>query len=324
MEMLAKDDFQLIRSWVYRIARPIETALWNYHFENGDKEAVLTALSAYQNADGGFGHALEADNWNPNSSPATTGFAIGILEEIHFDDKQHPILQGILKYITSTAGLYEKGWPWSVPSNNDYAHASWYTYDAGNKDAYLELTSIELAFFAVRHADEKSEIYKKAAMLMESSILKSTNDMEDDFFTISAYCKVIKKIEQSELVSRFEITTMKENLTKLVNTHMERDPAKWSGWCGRPSSFIESPDSKYYKGNEDIMSEELDWQLEKIIGRLSEYNVWNVNANGWYWFDNNQGGEYPMESFVSANCWEIIDMIKYIKLFKNFGRMDFN
>ncbi|WP_342756605.1 hypothetical protein [Kineothrix sedimenti] len=105
----------------------------------------------------------------------TTGFAIGILEEINFDDKQHPILQGILKYITSTASLNEKGWPWSVPSNNDYAHASWYTYDAGNKDAYLELTSIELAFFAVRHADEKSEIYKKAAMLQDCSILKSTN-----------------------------------------------------------------------------------------------------------------------------------------------------
>lgn len=154
-------------------------------------------------------------------------------------------MQGILKYITSTASLNEKGWPWSVPSNNDYAHASWYTYDAGNKDAYLELTSIELAFFAVWHADEKSEIYKKAAMLHDCSILKSTNDME-------------------------------------------RDPAKWSGWCGRPSSFIESPDSKYYKGNEDIMSEELDWQLEKIIGRLSAYNVWNVNANGWYWFDDNR------------------------------------
>lgn len=36
------------------------------------------------------------------------------------------------------------------------------------------------------------------------------------------------------------------------------------------------------------MSEELDWQLEKIIGRLSAYNVWNVNANGWYWFDDNR------------------------------------
>ncbi|QHQ63344.1 hypothetical protein Ana3638_23320 [Anaerocolumna sedimenticola] len=54
MKMLSKNDFELIRSWVYRIARPLEMALWNYHFENGGKDAVLRALAAYQNTDGGL------------------------------------------------------------------------------------------------------------------------------------------------------------------------------------------------------------------------------------------------------------------------------
>ncbi len=321
MKMLSKNDFQLIRSWVYRIARPIEMALWNYHFENGSKDAILTALSAYQNVDGGFGHALEADNWNPNSSPATTGCAIGILEEINFDDKQHPILQGILKYIENTADLKERGWTWSIPSNNDYAHASWYTYDPGNTEAYIELVTAGLAFFAVRHSDKNSQIYKKAATFLESSIRSLSNT--NDFFTISVFCNLLKKMEEYKLDSCFDIMDIKENLPKLVNTYMEKDPLKWSAWCGVPSYFIKSPDSKYYKGNEDIMSKELDWQLEKIIGRIPELNVWNINANGWYWFDNNQGGEYPKESVVSANCWEIINIIKYMNLFKNFGRMDF-
>jgi hypothetical protein len=321
MKMLNKNDFQLIRSWVYRIARPIEMALWNYHFENGSKDAVLNVLSAYQNVDGGFGHALEADNWNPNSSPATTGYAIGVLEEINFDDEQHPIVQGILKYIENSTDFTEKGWTWSIPSNNDYAHASWYTYDVNNKEAYVDLTNAELAFFVVHHADKSSEIYKRAARFLESSI-SSFNHFMDDFFTISVYCDLLKKLEENKLHSCFDITSMKENLPKLVNTYMEKDLSKWSGWCGRPSYFIKSPESKYYNGNEDIMSKELDWQLEKIIGRISKLNVWNVNANGWYWFDNNQGGEYPKESFVSANCWEIIDTIKYIRLFKNFGRID--
>lgn len=52
--------------------RPLELALWQFHFENGSADSVLRALSFYQNEDGGFGHGLEADNWNPLSSPLTT------------------------------------------------------------------------------------------------------------------------------------------------------------------------------------------------------------------------------------------------------------
>lgn len=48
---------------------------------------MLTYLQAYQNQDGGFGHALEPDSWNPNSTPIQTATAIEILEEIHFADK---------------------------------------------------------------------------------------------------------------------------------------------------------------------------------------------------------------------------------------------
>ncbi len=321
MKMLSKNDFELIRSWVYRIARPLEMALWNYDFENGGKDAVLRTLAAYQNTDGGFGHALEADNWNPNSSPATTGFGIGILDEIDFDDIQHPVLQGILKYIESNVYLAEKSWSWTIPTNNDYAHAPWYTYETGNTEAYSELVTIGLVLFIIRHTEENSAIYKKAAALLES-VIRKFSDSTTDFFTISSYCELVRKIEKYKLESRFDIKTVKESLPMAVNTYMEKDPFKWAGWCGRPSFFIKSPDSVYYKGNEDSMSKELDWQLDKMTGRLTELNVWNVNANGWYWEHNNRGGEYPMESFISANCWEIIDAINNIRLFKNFGRMD--
>jgi len=45
---------------VYRGATPLLFAQWRCAFENGDPEDVLGALACYQNADGGFGHALEA------------------------------------------------------------------------------------------------------------------------------------------------------------------------------------------------------------------------------------------------------------------------
>lgn len=75
--------FQNARKFIYRNARPLDLARWQYHFENGSAEAVINALSYYQNDDGGFGYALEADAWNPNSSPIQTWTATEILREIN-------------------------------------------------------------------------------------------------------------------------------------------------------------------------------------------------------------------------------------------------
>lgn len=58
---LTNQDFDAIRRWMHRNARPLDLARWQYHFESGSAEAVLQSLSAYQNEDGGFGHGLEAD-----------------------------------------------------------------------------------------------------------------------------------------------------------------------------------------------------------------------------------------------------------------------
>ena len=81
--MMSKDTYYMIKTWVYRNARNIELSLWKYYFECGSKEDVISALSFYQNEDGGFGNALEPDNWNPNSTPYTTLNAISILKDIN-------------------------------------------------------------------------------------------------------------------------------------------------------------------------------------------------------------------------------------------------
>ena len=46
------------RRFVYKNARPLELAKWQYHFENGSREAVLETLACYQNTDGGFGYGI--------------------------------------------------------------------------------------------------------------------------------------------------------------------------------------------------------------------------------------------------------------------------
>lgn len=88
---------------------------------------VLKVLSFYQNKDGGFGHGLEPDVWNPNSSPIGAWKAMTILNGIGFCEAEHPIIRGILSYLDSGDGFYTatKQWAYTRPSNNDFPHAIW-------------------------------------------------------------------------------------------------------------------------------------------------------------------------------------------------------
>lgn len=59
---LTNQDFDAIRRWMHRNARPLDLARWQYHFESGSAEAVLQSLSAYQNED-----AASAMAWRPTA-----------------------------------------------------------------------------------------------------------------------------------------------------------------------------------------------------------------------------------------------------------------
>ena len=313
MRKLTLADYQEIKLWIYRNARQIELAIWQYYFENGSKEAVLSSLAFYQNDDGGFGHALEADSWNPNSSPYTTLAAINILKGVKFADKQHPIMQGIFKFLESSAYCSEKGWYFNIPSNNDYPHAPWWTYDMeANAVEGIGVTA-ELAGFILRYANEDSEIYKKALTFSDIVINKLSISGNYGDMGIGGYCVLLDSIKAANLIWRFDCNFLAERLTKLVYDSIERDTSKWAHYSVRPSDYIGSPESIFYKDNEDILSKELDY----IIETRPQNGVWDIT---WSWFENND--KYAKEFAISENWWKASKAIHKINLLKNFSRVD--
>ncbi len=313
MTKLTLEDYREIKLWMYRNVRQIELALWQYYFENGSKDAVLSSLSIYQNDDGGFGHALEADSWNPNSSPYTTLTAINILKGIKFTDKQHPIIQGIFKFLQSGAYCSENGWDFNIPSNNDYAHAPWWTYKMeANAVEGIGVTA-EIISFILRYANETSEIYQKALTLSDVIINKLRISEHYGDMGIRGYCTLLDSIEQAKLTRRFDYNFLKEKLTKLVHESIERDTAKWVRYSRRPSDYIVSPESIFYKDNEDIVLRELDY----IIETRPRNGVWDIT---WSWFENND--KYAKEFAISENWWKASKAIEKVNLLKNFNRVD--
>lgn len=63
-------------------ARVLEQRLFAYHFRGGTPDPVETALDAYRNEDGGYGHALDPDLRGPVSQPLHTARALRVLDAV--------------------------------------------------------------------------------------------------------------------------------------------------------------------------------------------------------------------------------------------------
>ena len=75
-------------AFIWENGRLLERRLFEYYFLGGSKDGVLRALKAYQNEDGGFGHALEPDLRTPESQPLFVEFGLRTLYEAGIRDEE--------------------------------------------------------------------------------------------------------------------------------------------------------------------------------------------------------------------------------------------
>ena len=87
--------------FVWLTARVLEQRLFAYHFLNGGADPVETALDAYRNEDGGYGHALEPDLRGPVSQPLHTVHALRVLDAIGRCGGQR--VERVCRYLTAVS-----------------------------------------------------------------------------------------------------------------------------------------------------------------------------------------------------------------------------
>ena len=129
--------FQQAEEFIWCNARLLERRLFDFYFKSGSAQAVLAALCAYQNEDGGFGNALEPDIRCPESQPVPTQHALEILDVVGFDAA---VVQRICDFLM-TITTEEGGVPYVLPSVNHYPRAPWWHTD-DNPPASLNPTAI--------------------------------------------------------------------------------------------------------------------------------------------------------------------------------------
>ena len=98
---MSREALDRAADFTWRNARLLEQALFALLFAGGPRQHVVTAVVAYRNDDGGFGHALEADLRGPPSQPVHTELALRVLHDA--DVRDPDLALGACGFLASVA-----------------------------------------------------------------------------------------------------------------------------------------------------------------------------------------------------------------------------
>ena len=300
MKTISYDDFLRLRKLIHRNARPLDYTMWKYLFENSGGDDFLGVLSSYQNEDGGFGHNIECNNWNPDSSPYTVCIALDYLDivEDSISSIKDSIVSGIIRYLESGEHMLESGWVGmqGIPSNNDYAHMPWFHFKPGKAEKADIGVTKRLSDFVLRYADQGSDIYLKAA------------GFKDKY----------RECEQVLLEGYPDYDPVKLKI-------QEYDPATWPTWLPMPVYFIGSPQSSYYAGCEHTVEMNLDKMVDGLLKTgepqlasaedLEAFERSKPHPDGKRWC--------TAEQTIGNYFWNAHFITRDLNILKKFGRLDF-
>lgn len=303
------DIFEKSKSFIYKNARPLDLARWNFLFEQADRQPIISFLFAYQNPDGGFAHGLEPDSLNPQSTPLQTWVATKIIREINLEDSTHPLIEGILKYLAS--GEKFNGHLWdglnTIKSNNNYPHAPWWSYSKTVESSYNPTAS--LAGFILKYADSNTPLYDQACTIAKEAYqnLQAKHPL-DSMHEVACYIELYEYLRECNIHDLIDMGEFRALLQQQIEKILTKDTNTWNtDYVCKPSLFIRDKKSGFYLGNENICNFELDF-----IRRIQNADgTWNVT---WNW------DGYPAQWAISKNWWKsdiIIRNLSYLKAFES-------
>ena len=282
MAQLSQAKFEQAQAFLITNGRLLERALFAHHFELSGNDGVLTALSAYQNEDGGFGNGLEPDFRLPASSPLATTVALQILRDIGATSNT-PMVQQAIAYLLDKYNPDGEAWLSVPPEVNDYPHAFWWTWPtiAGRHP--------ELAFYANPHAEIVAHFWHfmelvPRQLLDELTAVSITHlnqlTNEIDRHSFSCYLYWLK----SDNIPDGAKTAVFQKLAAALPHTVALDPEAWLGYDLQPIEVADSPTAPFAAELHGSIAANLDHLLNEqgIDGAWSPVWEWSaLNADAW-------------------------------------------
>jgi hypothetical protein len=263
--MMMSPNLSKATDFIWRTARLLDRRRFAFHFLNGEKQAVLEALSPYQNSDGGFGNALEPDIRGPVSQPIPTWTALCILDEtgIFHESVVTRVCDYLLTIITEEGGV-----PFVLPSVRDYPHAPW--WETGDQPpASLNPTAAIAALLYKNHVEHPWLTAATEYCWRTLDTMDKTDPYE--MRAVLPFLDFVPDRERAEKVfARIGPKILEQNLVALTPT-MQSD-------AHTPLNFAPRPECM---ANRLFSNEVIEEHLDALVASQQEDGGWQFNWPAW-------------------------------------------
>ena len=303
MAMLSHDAYARAARFLREQARPLEAALFRHGFADGPAEAAVEALGRYQNADGGYGKALDPDLRTPSSSALATARALLQLGGLGVD-AEHPQPRAACAYLERTRD--PERWVWRiVPEDaSSHPHPSWWG-DAGLEErfgGYLVNPRAEVVAGLLHFEEAPEEGW--LGELVEDAV-RAVETRELDMHELLA---ALALLEAPGLAVGFRArvrAACEQAAERLVAT----DPGTWGSYVLQPVEVAPRPDGPLHH----LFADSITANLDVLIERQGDDGAW---APPWSW------DAYPEAWAEARREWQGVLTLKTLETLRAYERIE--
>ena len=300
--MLTKDAFMSARRFIETTARPLEIARFHFHFDASSADAVLAALAAYRNADGGFGHALEPDLRAGESSALCSSVAFQTLRAVKAPS-QNDLISAGLAYFLKT--LNRETWHWRMipESAAQSPHAPWWDQTDREEPFSLNPTAEILGYLY----DHQPLVPGDLLSNLTERVLACLSDSKPlGMHELLCCLRLLNTRVLPDVLS----DSICRALISSIQNEVARDPAQWEKYNLRPLQVVDDTDSPFLPGLEEAVEDNLDYE----IASQNSDGSWTPT---WSW-----GDTYPDVWAKAQTEWAGCLTLDKLLTLKKFGRIN--
>lgn len=303
--MLSRQAFEAAAQFIQTRARPLEAARFRHEFSDEPAEAVLECLAAYQNADGGFGNALEPDLRTRASSALCTSIACQMLRTLP-GETSRSLRAASVAYLWNTLDTARGCWRMIPRLAQQSPHAPW--WDQTNREAVFDAFSLNPTAEILGYLfDEPSESRAGILSLLGERVMQ--------------HLATAEKIEMHELLCCLRLLRTKTlplelshrlrpKLAELIRGTVAMNPAQWTGYCLRPLQVVDSPGDAFMEGLEPAVAANLDFEI-------SSQNPDGSWTPPWSW-----GKAFPDDWAQARREWMGWLTLEKLRTLRRFNRIE--
>ncbi|KIL44042.1 hypothetical protein KP77_29910 [Jeotgalibacillus alimentarius] len=279
---LTKDQKIAINLYISRDAREVDRAFHQFRQGEGKAESVVRVLESYQNADGGFGHALEPDRRLIDSSVLETTVALQYLMQLPIS-REHPMVSKALNYLEKQYDGEQKLFPIVPVTVNHVPSAPWWHVNEAGETGFEKTpgnpSAEVLGYF------QRCRPHSIFTAKLETDVLNRLDEITEwDMHEIQCYYRLAEMTPKPDLQRRI--------IQKIIqHVQFTQNPEEWQGYGLQPIQLIKNTQSPLYGKFEDIAEENAAWYAQQLHAE----GYWNPS---WEW------GQYPVEWALSKKDWQ--------------------